>query len=74
MTRSYRTARQSLWHIFFWPCVINVIALIGLISALIGNDMYDLTSWICLGGSVVFMVYAYATGPKNTIRQRHNDI
>lgn len=50
---------QSTWEIFFWPLVLNIIGLLGLIAALLGDGWLDLLSWLCLGAAVVLILYSY---------------
>lgn len=40
--------RRGLWMIFRWPLLLAVLSLFGLISALVGDDVYDLLSWLSL--------------------------
>jgi hypothetical protein len=35
--------------IFRWPLLLFVLSLFGLLSALIGDGVYDLLSWLSLG-------------------------
>jgi hypothetical protein len=35
--------------IFRWPLLVALLSLFGLISALIGDEVYDLLSWLSLG-------------------------
>ncbi|KQN53373.1 hypothetical protein ASE98_20025 [Pseudomonas sp. Leaf48] len=41
--------RRGLWMIFRWPLLVALLSLFGLISALIGDEVYDLLSWLSLG-------------------------
>lgn len=41
--------RRGLWMIFRWPLLLAVLSLFGLISALVGDDLYNLLSWVSLG-------------------------
>lgn len=41
--------RRGLWMIFRWPLLLALLSFIGLLSALIGDDFYDLLSWLSLG-------------------------
>lgn len=49
MTARSRPARQTLRQIFAAPIVIGVLSTVGLISALVGDDLWDGLSWITLG-------------------------
>jgi hypothetical protein len=35
--------------IFRWPLALAVLSLFGLLSALVGDEVYDLLSWLSLG-------------------------
>lgn len=48
MTRSSRPARQTLRQIFAAPIVIGVLSTVGLISALVGDGLWDGLSWLSL--------------------------
>ncbi|MBH2031590.1 MAG: hypothetical protein I8H93_26540 [Pseudomonadales bacterium] len=41
--------RRGLWMIFRWPVVLAVVSLFGLLSALIGDGVFDVLSWLGLG-------------------------
>lgn len=41
--------RRGLWMIFRWPVVLAVVSLFGLLSALIGDGIFDVLSWLGLG-------------------------
>ncbi|SNS83970.1 MULTISPECIES: hypothetical protein [Pseudomonas] len=45
--------RRGLWMIFRWPLLLAVLSLFGLVSALIGDEGYDLFSWLSLGVPLV---------------------
>lgn len=46
------TRTQSLLRIFRWPLIIAASSLIGLLSALVGNGLWDGLSWIMLAPPV----------------------
>ncbi len=48
---------RSGWQIFRWPLLVNLIALTGVISALLGNGGADLLSWLCLGSSAGLIIF-----------------
>ena len=48
---SVRTAR----HIFATPLVLAVITGVGLITALVGDDVWDVLSWLTLGLPIVLI-------------------
>ncbi|AXM95359.1 hypothetical protein ACU5P1_15555 [Pseudomonas plecoglossicida] len=41
--------RRGLWGIFRWPLLIGLLAALGLLSALLGDGLYDVVSWLALG-------------------------
>lgn len=43
-----RNAGRSLSQIFLWPMVLGAMTVIGLISALVADGVWDLLSWIML--------------------------
>ncbi|MDD0845236.1 hypothetical protein [Pseudomonas sp. Gutcm_11s] len=47
--------RRGLWMIFRWPLVLGVLSLFGLLSALVGDEVYDLLSWLSLGIPLVLL-------------------
>ncbi len=51
--------RRSYWHIFRWPIALATTTMVGLVSALIGDGIYDLASWIALGLDLVVMLAAW---------------
>lgn len=58
MNHSAKYAPRSGWQIYRGPLLINLLALVGITSALIGNGVYDLLSWLCLGTTVGLMTKA----------------
>ncbi|HTJ97115.1 MAG TPA: hypothetical protein VL381_06575 [Rhodocyclaceae bacterium] len=40
--------QRSLWQIFMWPTVLGLMTLIGLLSALVADGMWDGLSWLML--------------------------
>lgn len=47
--------RRSVWMIFRWPLLLALLSLFGLISALVGDGLYDLLSWLSLGVPLVLL-------------------
>jgi hypothetical protein len=55
-----RARRQSLGDIFLVPAIIAVVSCAGLISALVGDDIWDVLSWMTLSVPVgVCVWYAF---------------
>ncbi|MBD2703669.1 hypothetical protein IC229_23695 [Spirosoma sp. BT702] len=40
---------NRFWHIWTIPLLLGIISLGGLISALVGDDIWDVLSWLTLG-------------------------
>jgi hypothetical protein len=43
-----RTRHRTLREIFAWPAIIAVLSTVGLMSALLGDGIWDGVSWIVL--------------------------
>lgn len=68
-----RSRRQSTFSIFQMPTLIAALSLIGLISALTGDGVRDLVSWITLGVPVLTVVWAMRRrGPRADRRWQFN--
>ncbi|MGN6286718.1 MAG: hypothetical protein ACTHM2_16345 [Afipia sp.] len=52
-----RSRRQTLGQIFAAPMVIGALSVVGLISALVGDGVWDGLSWLTLGVPVVLCAY-----------------
>jgi hypothetical protein len=48
-----RGRRQPVRDIFRWPVVIGVLSTVGLLSALLGDGIWDGLSWVVLAIPVV---------------------
>jgi hypothetical protein len=48
-----RARGQSVRDIFRWPAVIGVLNTVGLLSALLGDGIWDGLSWVVLAIPVV---------------------
>lgn len=51
--------RQTLWQIFIIPLVLGVLSTVGLISALVGDGVWDGVSWITLGIPILLCAYFF---------------
>lgn len=47
---------RSVWRIFAIPTVIAVLSLVGLLSALTGDGLRDVVSWIALAAPVAAFI------------------
>lgn len=57
--RPKRKDRQTLWQVFAIPIGIAVLSIIGLISALTGDGVRDILSWLTLTVPVLVVGWAY---------------
>ncbi|MGC4059493.1 MAG: hypothetical protein QM749_01000 [Aquabacterium sp.] len=58
--RSVRTEGvQSAWQVFRFPTVLGLLTAIGLISALMGDDGWDVLSWIVMFAPIATVVWAW---------------
>lgn len=39
---------NQFWHIWTIPLLIGIVSLSGLITALVGDDIWDILSWLTL--------------------------
>ncbi len=53
---------QSLGDIFGIPLLLGVLSTIGLISALVGDGIWDGVSWLTLGAPIVVAAYCIWRG------------
>ena len=56
---SYTKYRQSVQEVFFIPTLLSVAVLIGLVSALIGDGIWDMVSWLTILAPVVVVILAW---------------
>lgn len=50
-----RPARSS--NVFTWPIALAILGVIGLASALVGDDLWDALSWIALGVPILIIIW-----------------
>ncbi|MCE7072987.1 MULTISPECIES: hypothetical protein [unclassified Dyadobacter] len=55
--------KSVFWKVWGLPIIIGILSAIGLLSALTGDGLYDLLSWLTLGIPVVLAVW-YLVKPK----------
>jgi hypothetical protein len=53
-----RPLNHSLSAIFAIPLIVGVLSLTGLIVALLGDGAWDVAGWVCIGVSIVVLVWA----------------
>lgn len=54
---------RTTGEIFFWPLIINVICLVGVLAALIGDGWWDIMSWLTLGVPAVWLLLIVTPWP-----------
>ena len=61
--RSPRRARLSLRQVFAAPAAIAALSGIGLVSALLGDDIWDVLSWLTLTVPVIVILWCWMRPP-----------
>jgi hypothetical protein len=56
--------RRSLRQVFAAPLVLAVLGIVGLISALVGDDIWDMLSWVTLALPVVAILHFWLGWPR----------
>lgn len=58
--------KSNFWKVWSMPVIIGVFSGIGLLSALTGDDIWDVISWLALGFPVlVSFWFLRRSGAKN---------
>lgn len=52
--------RQSLRQIFAIPTVLALLSAVGLVSALVGDGVWDVLSWLTLAVPIAIGAYCFA--------------
>jgi hypothetical protein len=71
MKRSSSVKRPGFLHVFGMPIVLAVLSAFGLLSALLGDGVWDELSWITLGvpvGVIVWYVWFAGSGNGASLR------
>lgn len=58
MNKANRNEESRPISIWRWPLILGVASAVGLISALIGDDAYDVLSWCLLALPLIMIVRA----------------
>jgi hypothetical protein len=58
---------RSLGQIFLIPAIVALVVAVGLVSALLGDGIWDALSWFCLFVPVAAVVYYVC---RQTFRRR----
>lgn len=61
---------KSLWEIFRAPLAFGLLSLLGLLSALLADGVWDVVSWGCLGIVSAATVYFYNRRPSASANRR----
>jgi hypothetical protein len=56
--------KLPLRRVFGVPLILAVASLVGLISALVGDDLWDVLSWLTLGAMVVVTGWYWLRRPQ----------
>lgn len=66
---------HSLWMVFRWPLLIAVLSIIGLVSALVGDGVWDALSWASLGlPAVGFSLWCLLPWVHQLVRSRQSGV
>lgn len=60
---SARRRRLSLRQVFAAPLAIAILSTVGLISALVGDDFWDVLSWQTLAIPIAVILYCWLRRP-----------
>lgn len=61
---SFISRRRSNWEVFRIPLLVAALSTWGLVSALVGDGIYDVISWITLGIPVLIIIWATTRSQK----------
>ena len=67
MTESFQRTGRSWKQVFGIPIVLGILSAIGLISALLGDDIWNALSWLALGVPCAVIVW-YWFGRRLAVR------
>jgi len=57
-----RSRGKSAGQVFFIPALLAVVSIFGLLSALLGDGLYDALSWLALSVPVVVALWYWRPG------------
>jgi len=52
-------SKGSFRRIWLWPTLIGIASIVGLVSALVGDGIFDLLSWLTLAIPVAIATVAW---------------
>ncbi len=58
-TTSFHATPRTSWQIFAMPLLLAALTLVGLLSALLGDGIWDFVSWLALGFPVAVIAYRW---------------
>lgn len=61
--------KSDFWHVWTIPLLLTGLSLIGLLAALIGDDLWDVLSWITLGIPLIVIV-RFVIKPQHSRRKK----
>jgi hypothetical protein len=53
------TRDMGLWQVWGWPIVVGLLSTAGLVTALVGDGVWDVFSWLALALPVVISGLAW---------------
>jgi hypothetical protein len=57
--------QRSAYQVFAIPIALGVLSAVGLVAALLGDNVWDAVSWLALGIPCVVMTWFwFAAGPR----------
>ncbi len=62
--------QRSALQIFAFPIVLGVLSAVGLVAALLGDDVWDAVSWLALGLPCVVMAWFWFGAGRMSGRER----
>jgi hypothetical protein len=68
MTGPEPTSGQSAARIFAVPAALAAVGMAGLVSALVGDGLWDVVSWLALGA--LLLTVAWSARPPGRLRKR----
>ena len=58
------SGRRSLRQVFAAPLILAVLGVVGLLSALLGDDLWDALSWAALGVPILLILHFCLRSPR----------
>jgi hypothetical protein len=62
--------QRSAFQVFAVPIVLGVLSAVGLVAALLGDNVWDAVSWLTLGLPCVVMAWFWFGAGRTSRRER----